>query len=407
MSGDFNKLSQWIDGNIAGMVELQKLLTSHKAIAPESGGDGEQEKCLALEAWLRAQGITSLKRFDAPDSRVSSGIRPNLLAVIPGKERDAVWVMAHLDVVPEGERSLWSGDPWTVREAEGRLIGRGVEDNQQGLVSGVFAALAFLKTGIVPDRTIKLLFVADEEVGSAYGIQYLLAHHQLFEKDDLILIPDGGDPSGQTFEVAEKNLLWLKIAVSGKQAHGSRPDEGRNAHLAGAALALSLNELESFFGRRDELFEPPYSTFQPTKKEANVPNINTIPGEDVFYMDCRILPCYTLDEARQEIRRRAAEVESKYGVTVAVTEAQAVESPATPVTAPVASALRGAIRQVYGVEAQPVGIGGGTVAAYLRQKGFNAAVWCRIAECAHQPEEYCLLENLAGDAKVFAAIISS
>jgi len=97
--------------------------------------------------------------------------------------------------------------------------------------------------------------------------------------------------------VAEKNLLWLKIITQGKQCHGSRPDQGANAHVAGAELAVRLNdELPLRFSRRDALFEPDYSTFQPTKTENNVPNVNTIPGDDVFYMDMRILPCYPLKD---------------------------------------------------------------------------------------------------------------
>jgi succinyl-diaminopimelate desuccinylase len=64
--------------------------------------------------------------------------------------------MSHLDVVPEGERSLWHSDPWKVIVKDGAVIGRGVEDNQQGLVASVFATLAFIHQGIVPERTIKL-----------------------------------------------------------------------------------------------------------------------------------------------------------------------------------------------------------------------------------------------------------
>ena len=116
----------------------------------------------------------------------------------------------------------------------------------------------------------------------------------------MVIIPDGGDSLGKTIEIAEKNLMWIQFHIQGKQAHGSRPDEGANACLAGYDLALRVNNLEKVFDKRDELFEPPYSTFQPTKKESNVPNINTIPGDDVFCMDCRILPCYKLDFVKSE-----------------------------------------------------------------------------------------------------------
>lgn len=404
---DFSIVKDCIAGSTAGMIELETLLTSHPALAPESGGQGELEKVLALEAWLKERGITQLERFDAPDSRVESGIRPNLVATIPGADDDdstapRLWIMAHTDVVPVGEISLWSTDPWKVVEKDGRLYGRGVEDNQQGLVAGVFAALALVQNKVMPPHTVKLLFVADEEVGSEYGIKYLLANHNLFRPNDIIVIPDGGDEIGSTIEVAEKNLLWLRIVVSGRQTHGSRPDQGINAALAGCDLALRLNGLEAVFNQRDELFDPPYSTFQPTKKESNVPNINTIPGEDVFCMDCRILPCYSLAQVRAEVDRCVAEVEKKYGVTVSYTEPQAVESPATPADAPVARRLAEAVKAVSGVEARPIGIGGGTVGAYLRQAGYQAVVWSRMDETAHQPNEYTVIENLVHDSQVMA-----
>jgi succinyl-diaminopimelate desuccinylase len=273
-------------------------------------------------------------------------------------------------------------------------------------VSSVFAALGFIKNNIVPERTIKLLFVADEENGSTYGIQYLLAHHSLFQKDDLIIVPDGGDPRGETIEVAEKNVLWLKVTTTGAQAHGSRPDEGRNAFVAACDLALSLHDLENHFSKTDPLFSPPRSTFQPTKKEANIPNINTIPGEDVFYMDCRILPVYSIDQVLPEVRERISLIEKKYGVQVDFQAVQSESSPGTPPDAPVVDALRRAVRKVYGIDARPIGVGGGTVGAHLRKAGFHAAVWSRIDDCAHQPNEYCKIENMAGDAAVFAAIAS-
>ncbi len=404
---DFEKLARTIDDGRKEMIELETLLTSVPALAPESDGNGELDKCLALEGWLKKNGITKLERFDAPDSRAKNGIRPNLVATIDGEDDDlTIWVMAHLDVVPVGELSLWNTDPWKVVEKDGKIYGRGVEDDQQGLVSGVFAALAFIRNGVKPAHTVKLLFVADEEVGSTYGIQYLLKAHKLFRPQDLIIIPDGGDSKGETVEVAEKNLIWLKVRTLGKQSHGSRPDEGANAFLANCELAMRLNALETtVFNAKDALFEPDHSTFQPTKKEANVPNINTIPGEDVFYMDCRILPQYTLDVVRAEFRRVIADVEKKYGVKIETSEEQAVESPSTPVTAPVVNKLSEAIQKVSGRKAKPIGIGGGTVGAYLRIEGYQAVVWGTLDETAHQPNEYCIVENLVKDAKILLAVM--
>lgn len=401
-----DKLFAFINESIRPMVSLETMLSSIPAMSPDSGGEGELAKCEALTVALRELGFSLFERYDCPDERVPSKIRPNLIVTVPGiDDASRVWVMTHLDVVPPGDLDKWESDPWTVVENDGKLYGRGVEDNQQGLVSSVFAALAFIKSGITPPHTIKLLFVADEENGSDYGMNYLVEHYDLFKPTDFIVIPDGGDSSGETIEVAEKNLLWLKITTKGVQTHGSRPDQGANAHLAACDLALALNGLEAFFAKRDPLFEPDRSTFQPTRKETNVPNINTIPGLDVFCMDCRILPCYPLSVVRTEIATIISLIERKHGVTITYTEEQSVESPATAANAPVVTRLSRAISSVYGVTARPIGIGGGTVAASLRKKGIDAVVWSRLDETAHQPNEYCKLENLAGDARVLAVFM--
>ena len=390
------------------IVALESLLTSIPAIAPEGGGDGESKKCDALQAWLRDKGFENIERFEAPDSRVSSGVRPSLVVTIPGQDDSRrVWVMAHMDVVPVGDPKLWNTDPWTVIEKDGRLYGRGVEDNQQGLCSAVFAALYFLQNKIVPAHTVKLLFAADEENGSTYGAIWLIHNTKLFRKNDLILIPDGGDSQGRTIEIAEKNLLWLSVHVMGKQTHGSRPDSGANACLAACDLSLRLHKLEKVFDKKDPLFEPDYSTFQPTKREKNVDSINIIPGEDSFCMDCRILPCYSLQEVLDRVDRCCREVESEYGVKVEYTTPQRSESPATPVDAPVAQKLAASIKRVHGLEPGFIGIGGGTVGAEFRREGIDAVVWSTLDDQAHQPNEYCVIDNLIKDAQTLIDIFST
>ncbi|MDR0497434.1 MAG: M20 family metallo-hydrolase [Treponema sp.] len=417
------KIFSFIENSADLAVELETELCKYPAISPESGGEGELDKCEFLEGWLRRQGITRLERYDAPDSRAKGGVRPSLVATIPGKAEPPngsgrFWVMSHLDVVPPGEISLWTSDPWKVVSADGgkrsdgtplgkRIIGRGVEDNQQGLCASILAALAFTKQGLSPSRTVKLLFVADEDNGSTYGIDWRLKNHpDLFQKNDLVLIPDSGESSGSSIEIAEKNLLWMKFTTKGLQAHGSRPDQGANAFLAGADLAVQLHYgLSEKFSNRDPLFAPDYSTFQPTKKEANVPNINTIPGEDVFCYDMRILPCYPIDDVLKEVDRIKAGVETKHGVTVSYSLAQRKESKATSKDAPLVKLLSKYIEEVYQVKTKPIGIGGGTVGAFLRNIGIDSAVWARFDNTAHQPDEYALLENILGDAKVMALMM--
>jgi succinyl-diaminopimelate desuccinylase len=316
-------------------------------------------------------------------------------------------VLSHLDVVPPGEMSLWDSNPFTLRRDGDRIYGRGVEDNQHGVVSSYFAVKALRDEGAVPARDVGLILVADEETGSHYGLIHVLkTRPDLFGSDDLIIVPDAGNEDGTLIEVAEKSMLWLKFIVSGKQCHASLPDRGANTLRAAAKIITAVDEaLAGSFPVVDPLFSVPRSTFEPTKKEANVPNVNTIPGEDVFYFDCRVLPGYQVEEVQARAEAVAAEIAVASGVTVRVERAYAVQAPpATPADSPVVQALTRAVAEVHGKAAKPMGIGGNTVAGAFRELGLNAAVWSTICENAHSPNEFTLLSYLEADAKVLAHV---
>ncbi|MBN2533366.1 MAG: M20 family metallo-hydrolase [Spirochaetales bacterium] len=388
------------------MIAMQKELTEVPAIAPQNGGDGEWGKSQILMKWIDKCGITNVERINAIDERVSSGRRPNIIVTIPGISNEKTfWIMTHLDVVPPGDIKLWDSDPFKVVEQNGCLIGRGVEDNQQSLIASLFAVTSILRTGLVPNCTVKLLFVADEETGSEYGIKYLLDNYKLFREKDVFLVPDSGNEDGNMIEIAEKGLLWLQFRTIGRQCHASMPDHGINAFVAASDLVLQLYKLNEEYGIKNPIFDPPVSTFSPTKKEANVPNVNTIPGDDIFYLDCRILPSIDLDEVLARIQTITHEVAKKYGTQIAFTVIQRASSPPTPADTSIVQSLKQAINRIYNVEGKEMGIGGGTVAAPLRKKGYDTVVWSKIDETAHAPNEYCVINNMIGDCKVMADIM--
>ena len=387
------------------IIDLQRELVSRNAVGPDHGGPGEVEKAAFLAALLRDWGL-QVDNFPAPDDRVAGGERPNLVAWVPGQRPEKVWVLSHMDVVPPGNEALWDSDPFTLRVEGDRIYGRGTEDDHHGIVTSLMAVKAILDLGIEPPRTIALALVSDEETGNEKGLIHLLQEQpQLFAPEDLIIVPDAGSLDGTLVEVAEKSILWLRLTLEGKQCHASRPDLGRNTLRACAHVILALEELAREFPAENPLFRPAVSTFEPTKKEANVPNINTIPGRDVFYLDCRVLPEYDLARVKEKVLALGEDAARRFEVSLQVEPVQELPSaPATPLEAPVVKALERAIREVYGREANPRGIGGGTVAAFFRQKGLPAAVWMTVSQTAHQPNEFSLLSNILGDARVLAHV---
>ena len=86
------------------------------------------------------------------------------------------------------------------------------------------------------------------------GIQHLI-NQGVFKKDDLVLVPDSGNPVCDFIEIAEKSILWFKVTTYGKQIHASMPNKGLNAHRIGMQVSLALDDmLHSKYNLRNEYF---------------------------------------------------------------------------------------------------------------------------------------------------------
>ncbi len=386
------------------MVEMMLGMLRIPSMAPENGGEGELKRVELLEGVIKSWGFDEIERVDAKDERVPSGVRPNLIATITGETSRRLWILSHTDIVPPGDPAGWKSPPFEPLVSEGRVYGRGAEDNGQALIASLFAAKSLLDAKVRPHYTLKVVLVADEEVGSTKGVIHLLDQN-LFRNEDLVLVPDYCQPEGDKIEVSEKNILWVAIRTHGLQTHGSTPERGANAMESASRYMLRLVEhLRGKYVKTDALFDPPVSTFSPTKRDANVPNVNTIPGEDSFYMDCRILPEYPPEEVLGEMRSLAEVFARELQVKIDVDVIQMTHSARMPQDADIVRLLKDALRRTRGVEGKLVGIGGGTVANYFRERGIPAAVWGTGDEVAHIVNEYCKIENLVRDSKTMAAM---
>ena len=132
-------------------------------------------------------------------------------------------------------------------------------------------------------------------------------------------------------------------------------------------------------------------------------------------LDCvlvsKVIKCYEkrkheiIDPYKQRLDKKVKEIEQAFGVDITLTFPQEETAPdPTPADTPAALAIQKAVKEMTGKDTQTIGIGGGTVAAYFREKGLPAVCWATLDDTLHAPNEYSKIDNLINDAKVFAHI---
>ncbi len=389
------------------MVDALSSLIRINSVGPESGGPGEADRGKYIVKLAKQLGFDSVEVLESKDPRVPSGKRPNIVIRVKGTTRRRLWVVAHMDTVPVGDPKAWKYPPFSGKVVSGKIYGRGSEDNGQELVASLFGLRALVKSGVMPDTDVGLVFVADEECGNTHGIDFLIKK-RLFKKGDLAIVPDHGEPKGDSISVVEKSIAWVMVEVIGRQTHGSTPDRGINAFEVAARFMLAaVDRVRGKFTMKDPLFEPPVSTFTPTKCDSNGPNVNTVPGRQTFSFDFRILPEYKIDDVMDVLRKTADQFEKSTGAKINLSYIQRADAaPRTPTDSDIVVRLMKAIKIVRGTKPRPVGIGGGTCAAPFRRIGIEAAVWATLPGLAHDANEYANVEDLVADAKVYALLFA-
>lgn len=389
------------------IVESLCSMIKHVAVGPENGGPGEAERGKFLVNLARSLGLKDIEVFESSDPSALKGKRPNIIIRVKGATSKNMWVVTHMDTVPEGDLSAWKYPPYEPKIVNGRIYGRGTEDNGQELMASLFGLAMLVKKGVTPECNIGLVFVSDEEHGNVHGIDFLLPK-KIFKKGDLVVVPDHGEPNGDAISIVEKSIAWLNVEVIGKQTHASTPDEGINAfEVAARYMTAAVNSVRKRFSNKDPLFEPPVSTFAPTKCEANGLNINTVPGKQVFAFDFRVLPEYSLDDVLSELQQVAKKFEKSTGAKIKTSFLQRADAaPRTATDAEIVKRLSKAIESVRGIEPRLIGVGGGTCAAPFRRAGIDAVVWSTIPGTAHDANEYANIEDLVADTKVYALLFA-
>ncbi len=223
-------------------------------------GEGKgDEKAVAeyVASKLAEVGIES-KLYESAPNRVS------VVARIEGsdKSRPGLVINGHLDVVPANAAD-WSVDPFSGLIKDGCIWGRGAVDmkNMDAMMLAVFRLWA--RHNFQPERTMVVVFFADEEAGGIYGSRWMAENHpEVFAGCSETVSEVGGFSltlaSGKrvyVIETSQKGIEWMKLTAQGVASHGSVINE-QNAvtRLADAVAKVGNFKWPQRITKTNEIF---------------------------------------------------------------------------------------------------------------------------------------------------------
>ena len=379
----------------------------------------------AYEACARAVG-ERLQRFGFAVEYIAADGRPEhtpahpRVNVVGRRDGDGrgrvVHLNGHLDVVPPGEG--WTLDPFGGLVRDGRLYGRGACDMKAGLAAAVYAAEALRRAGARPAGAVEVSATVDEESGGFAGLAHLAEIGRISAaRADFVIIPE--PLNVDRICVGHRGVYWFEVTAHGRIAHGGMPFLGVNAieHM-GVLLEAIRGELQPRLAAR--------KTAMPVVPEGArraTLNVNTIEGGQpsaklqtpcvadrcraVF--DRRFLPEESFDEVRGEIAALLERVAARlpHG-RFELRDLMVVHPVRTPDDSPLVAALATAVERVLGRQASIVASPGTYDHKHVeRTAGIRhcVAYGPGILDLAHQPDEWCAIDDLVAATKVLALAV--
>jgi len=147
-----------------------------------------------------------------------------------------VLVYGHYDVMPVDPREEWRTDPFEPVIEEGRIWGRGADDDKGQLWMHAKAFEAMCATGTLPCN-VKFMLEGEEEIGSEHLYDFCRENKQLLEAD-IILVSDTSMLSMDTPSITcgLRGLAYMEVEVTG-------PNKDLHSGLFGGAVANPANVL--------------------------------------------------------------------------------------------------------------------------------------------------------------------
>ena len=353
-----------------------------------------------VERWLSVEG------FDVEVHEVAPG-RPNVLASIGAASAGPTLLLeGHTDVVTEGNAREWSHPPFGGDLVDGRIYGRGSADMKSGLAAAMVAAAAIKRSGARLGGRLVVGALVDEE-GDMLGARHLCTTPLGRELSAAIIC----EPEQNELCLEQRGVVWARVTVRGRMAHGAMPEAGINPITALGALLREAPALERRLRRlcrHSPHLRPP--TVTPTMAQApvqGVPQSNVIPSTAQATLDIRLTPGPDADAVAKEIDvacQRA--MEACPGATV---EWQPVNGyrMATRVerSEPLVRAMGRGVRQATGKPPRFGGVPGSTDGTILRMTLGIPIVTCGPGHrlIPHQVDEHVEVAELVDAARIYVA----
>lgn len=320
--------------------------------------------------------------------------RPNIIATWAGEPGPTLGYCSHLDVVPAGDRSLWTHDPYGAHIEDGKMFGRGSSD-AKGPVAAALEAVAILKAaGFMPRGTLELELVSDEESGGFKGAGYL-AERDIVSPDIAIV----GEPTRLRVVRAQRGIAWSRITTRGVAAHGSAPERGVNAIDHMSAIVRELNE------SLPDITNPVVGG--PTISVGTIhggAKLNIIPASCVIEIDRRTIPGESNEDVIAQFEAAIERARASYPDIDATVE---IVDSGMPFEIDERSALvqtmATAAAEVTGQETEIIGFRGASDARFLVEQGAEVIVFGPgDISVAHTAKEFIDLDGLADGALSYA-----
>lgn len=247
-------------------VEFASALIKRPSVTPADAGALD-----TLQSGLQSLGFVCTRYpFGEGEARVD-----NLYARL-GTDAPNFCFAGHTDVVPAGDESKWSQDPFAGDIKDGQLLGRGAADMKGAIAAFVGAVSELLSSGWTPKGSISFLITGDEEGPAINGTKKLLvAIDEAGEVIDHCLVGEPTNPNqmGEMVKNGRRGSFNADITVTGKQGHVAYPHLGINPvpTLLGILNKLQARHLDD----GSEFFQP--SNLEITTVDVGNPTENMIP----------------------------------------------------------------------------------------------------------------------------------